>query len=155
MQSSAITCNTAPSADVASHPETRSASSSAGAAMKQRSIASKAFAGVLVLCGVTGTATVARADEGGVSFWLPGFISSLAATPLQPGWSFAAISSGMAHCHRSAIASSRPLSSTAIAPRRPWRSIPSRPTLRGRSSAWHAREAAVGFAREKNDFDVP
>jgi hypothetical protein len=29
----------------------------------------------------------ARADEGGVSFWLPGFFGSLAATPLQPGWS--------------------------------------------------------------------
>jgi hypothetical protein len=31
---------------------------------------------------------VARADEGGVSFWLPGFFGSLAATPLQPGASF-------------------------------------------------------------------
>src|SRR5437016_1738068 len=29
---------------------------------------------------------VARADEGGVSFWLPGLFGSLAATPLQPGW---------------------------------------------------------------------
>ena len=27
------------------------------------------------------------ADEGGVSFWLPGFFGSLAAAPLQPGWS--------------------------------------------------------------------
>jgi hypothetical protein len=31
----------------------------------------------------------ARADEGGVSFWLPGIYGSLAAVPLQPGWSFA------------------------------------------------------------------
>src|SRR5262245_27854729 len=30
----------------------------------------------------------AVADEGGVSFWIPGFFGSLAATPLQPGWSF-------------------------------------------------------------------
>jgi len=30
----------------------------------------------------------AAADEGGVSFWIPGFFGSLAATPLQPGWSF-------------------------------------------------------------------
>src|SRR6516225_7282606 len=30
---------------------------------------------------------VARADEGGVSFWIPGFFGSLAATPTQPGWS--------------------------------------------------------------------
>jgi hypothetical protein len=29
----------------------------------------------------------ARADEGGVSFWVPGFFGSLAATPLTPGWS--------------------------------------------------------------------
>lgn len=29
------------------------------------------------------------ADEGGVSFWIPGFFGSLAATPQQPGFSFA------------------------------------------------------------------
>jgi hypothetical protein len=33
----------------------------------------------------------AGADEGGVSMWVPGFFGSLAATPLQPGWSFASI----------------------------------------------------------------
>jgi hypothetical protein len=32
----------------------------------------------------------AVADEGGVSFWLPGTFGSLAAVPGQPGWSFAA-----------------------------------------------------------------
>jgi hypothetical protein len=31
---------------------------------------------------------VARADEGGVSFWLPGLYGSLAATPSAPGWGF-------------------------------------------------------------------
>jgi hypothetical protein len=30
--------------------------------------------------------TAARADEGGVSFWIPGFYSSLAAAPVAPGW---------------------------------------------------------------------
>jgi hypothetical protein len=35
--------------------------------------------------------TVATADEGGVSFWLPGFFGSLAATPQQPGWSLTSI----------------------------------------------------------------
>jgi hypothetical protein len=35
--------------------------------------------------------TVARADEGGVSFWLPGFFGSLAAAPQQPGWSLTSI----------------------------------------------------------------
>jgi len=33
----------------------------------------------------------AVADEGGVSFWVPGFFGSLAATPQQPGFSFATI----------------------------------------------------------------
>ena len=33
----------------------------------------------------------ARADEDGVSFWIPGFFGSLAATPQQPGWSLASI----------------------------------------------------------------
>ena len=32
-----------------------------------------------------------RADEGGVSFWVPGLFGSLAAAPAQPGWSFATI----------------------------------------------------------------
>jgi hypothetical protein len=30
--------------------------------------------------------TGALADEGGVSFWVPGFFASLTAVPLQPGW---------------------------------------------------------------------
>jgi hypothetical protein len=33
----------------------------------------------------------ASADEGGVSFWLPGIFGSLAAAPQQPGFSFASI----------------------------------------------------------------
>ena len=33
----------------------------------------------------------ALADENGVSFWIPGTFGSLAATPLQPGWSLANI----------------------------------------------------------------
>lgn len=36
-------------------------------------------------------ATPAAADEGGVSFWLPGIFGSLAAAPLQPGFSLASI----------------------------------------------------------------
>ena len=33
----------------------------------------------------------ALADEGGVSFWIPGLFGSLAATPQQPGWALADI----------------------------------------------------------------
>jgi hypothetical protein len=43
----------------------------------------------LVLCALP-TAT-AVADEGGVSFWLPGSFGSLAATPQAPGWTMAAV----------------------------------------------------------------
>ncbi|HZR88195.1 MAG TPA: transporter [Bradyrhizobium sp.] len=34
---------------------------------------------------------MARADEGGVSFWLPGLFGSLAAVPATPGWSLGSI----------------------------------------------------------------
>lgn len=34
---------------------------------------------------------MALADEGGLSFWLPGLYGSFAATPTTPGWSFATI----------------------------------------------------------------
>jgi hypothetical protein len=36
-------------------------------------------------------AQIARADESGVSFWIPGFFGSLAATPTTPGWSMTSI----------------------------------------------------------------
>jgi hypothetical protein len=46
-----------------------------------------------ILCGVLtlASAGVSRADEDGVSFWLPGLFGSLAAAPQQPGWSFVAV----------------------------------------------------------------
>ena len=53
-----------------------------------RSIASIA---VFALTAVASAPKVALADEGGVSFWLPGFFGSLAASPLQPGWSLTSI----------------------------------------------------------------
>jgi hypothetical protein len=46
---------------------------------------------VLALLSVIVLSTVAAADEGGVSFWVPGQFGSLAAAPQQPGWSFADI----------------------------------------------------------------
>ena len=41
----------------------------------------------LALAMACSISTRACADEGGVSFWLPGLFASLAATPQQPGWS--------------------------------------------------------------------
>jgi hypothetical protein len=43
------------------------------------------------LAALASVTDIARADEGGISFWLPGFFGSLAATPQQPGWSLASI----------------------------------------------------------------
>src|SRR5580698_3933792 len=48
-------------------------------------------AGVLGAFALLGHPQDAFADEGGVSFWVPGFFGSLAATPQQPGWSVANI----------------------------------------------------------------
>ena len=45
----------------------------------------------LVASAVIGMPRTALADEGGVSFWIPGFFGSLAAAPQQPGWSVATI----------------------------------------------------------------
>jgi hypothetical protein len=42
---------------------------------------------ILLIGALIGAPTVAAADEGGVSFWIPGFFGSLAAAPQQPGWS--------------------------------------------------------------------
>src|SRR6516162_4691795 len=50
-----------------------------------------AVVGALALSVVMNAATTAKADEGGVSMWVPGFFGSLAATPLQPGWALGTI----------------------------------------------------------------
>jgi hypothetical protein len=51
------------------------------------------FQQILTVLGMLITApTLAAADEGGVSFWLPGLFGSLAAVPQQPGFS---LSSGI------------------------------------------------------------
>src|SRR4051812_28745269 len=45
----------------------------------------------LGIAAVLPLADVSKADEGGVSFWLPGLFGSLAGTPQEPGWSLASI----------------------------------------------------------------
>ena len=37
---------------------------------------------ISIIAVLLGTTTIACADEGGVSFWVPGFFGSLAASPL-------------------------------------------------------------------------
>ncbi len=50
-------------------------------------LAGTAFA----LAALAGSVMPVAADEGGVSFWIPGFFGSLAATPQVPGWNLATI----------------------------------------------------------------
>jgi hypothetical protein len=45
------------------------------------------FSLAFLLGGLLSVPSGALADEGGVSFWLPGLFGSLAAVQLQPGWS--------------------------------------------------------------------
>src|SRR3974390_416362 len=53
----------------------------------RRPTARQSFAAVLALAVVMAAPTTATSDEGGVSFWVPGFFGSLAAVAQQPGWS--------------------------------------------------------------------
>jgi hypothetical protein len=61
--------------------------SSSGLKKSVRSI----FAAAAVSIAAVAFPQASLADEGGVSFWVPGFFGSLAATPQQPGWSLATI----------------------------------------------------------------
>ena len=54
-----------------------------------RAVRSRLACGALTLAAVLSVPTISLADQGGVSFWLPGTFGSLAATPQQPGWSAA------------------------------------------------------------------
>ncbi|WP_398471017.1 transporter [Tardiphaga sp.] len=58
--------------------------------MKRKSVLSGA-ASIAFISILAGAIDPASADEGGLSFWLPGQFGSLAATPVTPGWSWATI----------------------------------------------------------------
>ena len=60
------------------------------AASGMRRIGQYAVAGLFCLAAAIGP-RAAMADEGGVSFWLPGNFGSLAAAPGVPGWAWATI----------------------------------------------------------------
>ena len=53
-----------------------------------RRACARAVVPALVLGALVAASTAAKADEGGVSFWVPGFYGSLAASPLVPGFAF-------------------------------------------------------------------
>src|SRR4051794_24336266 len=51
-------------------------------------IASILLLGAFTIGAITIVPTASRADEGGVSMWVPGFFGSLAAAPQVPGFAF-------------------------------------------------------------------
>jgi hypothetical protein len=56
--------------------------------MPRKQILSASIATVVVSLAAPG---LARADEGGVGFWLPGQLGTLAAVPQTPGWNLGII----------------------------------------------------------------
>jgi hypothetical protein len=58
---------------------------------RKRATGAALFCGVAAFMAAASMPQIAVADEGGVSFWVPGFFGSLAAVPQQPGWSLASI----------------------------------------------------------------
>src|SRR5262245_2014770 len=61
------------------------------AKMKNPRQTARLLAAVSAAAILAGAPNLARAAEGGVAFWVPGFFGSLTATPLVPGFSFALI----------------------------------------------------------------
>jgi hypothetical protein len=59
---------------------------------------------------------VSRADESGISFWLPGQVSSLPAVPAVPGWSMAAVYYHTSVAASGAVAAAREIQIGRFAP---------------------------------------
>lgn len=62
-----------------------------GSSASARAVKSGFLFGAAVFAAAVSVPAVSKADEGGVSFWIPGFFGSLAAAPQQPGWSLTTI----------------------------------------------------------------
>ena len=56
-----------------------------------RAVKSGFVFGAMIFAAVASAPEISKADEGGVSFWLPGLFGSLAAVPQQAGWSLTTI----------------------------------------------------------------
>jgi hypothetical protein len=62
-----------------------------GSGRLQCSLPCLAASSALAIAAVISLPAIPLADEGGISFWLPGIYGSLAAVPAQPGFAFTAI----------------------------------------------------------------
>jgi hypothetical protein len=102
----------------------------------RRSTPREALAGALALGVVMVSQTLAKADEGGVSFWIPGFFGSLAAAPQQAGWSLTTM-----YYHASVSAGG----DVAIARERTLGNIPVNLTLSANLNASVSSQADLGF----------
>jgi hypothetical protein len=89
------------------------------------------LAAAIALCS-----QAAKADEGGVSFWIPGFFGSLAAAPQQAGWSLTTF-----YYHTSVSASG----DVAIARERTLGNIPINLSLSANLNANVTSQADLGF----------
>jgi hypothetical protein len=72
-------------------------------------------AGLLTLA-ITLMPQASLADEGGVSFWIPGTFGSLAAVPGQPGWSFATTFYNTSVSAGASVSAAREIEIGAISP---------------------------------------
>jgi len=91
---------------------------------------------VVALGALISAPSFALADEGGVSFWVPGFFGSLAAAPQQPGWT---LTNQYYHTSVSADAG------VAIARERELRNIPANLNLSANLNASLSSRADFGF----------
>jgi hypothetical protein len=90
--------------------------------------------------------SIAIADEGGVSFWIPGFFGSLAAAPQQPGWSLTNI-----YYHTSVSADA----GVAIARERTLGNIPVNLSLTANLNASVSSRADLDFVMATYVFKTP
>src|SRR6516164_6553180 len=101
---------------------------------------------IAVLGILMGTLTVATADEGGVSFWIPGFFGSLAASPQQPGWSLTNIA------YQTSVSAG---SDVAIARERTLGNIPANLNLSANLTASLSARADLDFVMATYVFKTP
>src|SRR5580692_4011672 len=58
---------------------------------RTRAVKSRFIFSAMIFVAVASAPDISKADEGGVSFWIPGFFGSLAAVPQQAGWSLSTV----------------------------------------------------------------
>src|ERR1700742_1252267 len=96
--------------------------------------------------GIVLSSQCALADESGISFWVPGFFGSLAATPQQPGWALANI-----YYHTSVSASG----SVALAREFQIGEVPTNVTVAARQNASVNANGDLGFVIPTYVFATP